>query len=129
MHHCNPVGLVGHNTSEQNTTMSEQNTSKGQDKVIAATTAKELANTPILVSVLSEPSMPDPERPRKPIFWLNMVLAIVGGVILSLIYAFSADHFDHSLKSIDDAERYLGVPVLASVPKLGRKVIRTTGGG
>ncbi len=100
-----------------------------KDKVIAATTAKELANTPILVSVLSEPSMPDPERPRKPIFWLNMVLAIVGGVILSLIYAFSADHFDHSLKSIDDAERYLGVPVLASVPKLGRKVIRTTGGG
>jgi capsular polysaccharide biosynthesis protein len=68
------------------------------------------------------------DKPVKPIMLLNMILAVVGGFILSLIYAFSADHFDHSLKSIDGAERYLGVPVLASVPKLGRRMIRAKGG-
>ena len=95
-----------------------------KDKVISAAAARELANTSILVTVLGEPSMPDPSRPRRPIMWLNLLFAGFGGLILALVYAFTADHFDHSLKSIDDAERYLGVPVLASVPKLGRNVIR-----
>jgi capsular polysaccharide biosynthesis protein len=53
-----------------------------------------------------------------------MLIAVVGGLILSRVYAFLADHFDHTIKSIDDAERYLGTPVLASVPKLARPVIR-----
>jgi capsular polysaccharide biosynthesis protein len=49
-----------------------------------------------------------------------MLIAVVSGLVLGLVYAFFADHLDHSLKSIDGAERYLGTPVLASVPKLGR---------
>ena len=98
------------------------------DRVVSATTARELSNVSIMLTVLGDPSRPDPANPVKPIMLVNMILAVVGGFILSLIYAFSADHFDHSLKSIDDAERYLGVPVLASVPKLGRRIIRLKGG-
>ena len=98
------------------------------ERVVSATTAKELSNVSIMLTVLGDPSQPDPDKPVRPIMLVNMILAVVGGFILSLIYAFSADHFDHSLKSIDDAERYLGVPVLASVPKLGRRMIRTKGG-
>ncbi len=98
------------------------------ERVVNATTARELSNAAILLTILGEPSMPDPEKPVKPIMLVNVVLAVAGGFILALIYAFSADHFDHTFKGVDDAERYLGVPVLASIPKLGRRMIRAKRG-
>ncbi|MBC8372673.1 MAG: hypothetical protein H8E53_03690 [Planctomycetes bacterium] len=98
------------------------------ERVVSATTARELSSVAIMLTILGDPSQPDPDKPAKPIMLLNLILAVVGGFILSLIYAFSADHFDHSLKSIDEAERYLGVPVLTSVPKLGRRMIRAKRG-
>jgi uncharacterized protein involved in exopolysaccharide biosynthesis len=98
------------------------------DRVVSATTARDLSNVAIMLTVLGEPSQPDPTRPVKPIMLVNLILGVIGGFILSLIYAFSADHFDHSLKGIDDAERYLGIPVLVSVPKLGRRMIRAKRG-
>jgi len=94
-------------------------------EVLSAEMAKELAETPIFVSVLDPPSRPSPDRPRRPIFWLNLLIAAVGGFILAMVYAFLADHFDHSIKSIDDVERYLGVPVLASVPRIRGRIIRS----
>jgi len=98
-----------------------------RDRLSEAMTAK-LSHVSILLTILGEASQPDPGKPVKPIFLVNLILAIAGGLILSLIYAFSADHFDHSLKGVDDAERYLGVPVLISVPKLGRRIIRAKRG-
>jgi uncharacterized protein involved in exopolysaccharide biosynthesis len=99
-----------------------------KDGVMSALTAAELSSVSVTVTRLSDPSKADPDKPLKPVMLVNMILAVIGGLILALIYAFSADHFDHSLKSIDDAERYLGVPVLASIPKLGRRMIRAKGG-
>jgi len=87
--------------------------------------AENLARNPVLVSTFGDPGRPNPEDPRRPVVWLNLLLACIAGVVLSLVYAFLADHFDHTIKGIDDAERYLGTPVLGSVPKLGRKIIRT----
>jgi uncharacterized protein involved in exopolysaccharide biosynthesis len=112
-------------TAEKEAAQARYNTEK--KRVKNAMTAK-LSHVAILLTVLGDASQPDPEKPIKPIMLLNLILAVVGGFILSLIYAFSADHFDHSLKGVDDAERYLGVPVLASIPKLGRRMIRTKGG-
>ena len=93
-------------------------------RVVSAATAEKLAAKPVLVSELDAPSMPEAKDPRKPVMWINMLVAIVAAMVMSLVYAFLADHFDHSLKSIDSAERYLGVPVLASVPKINGKVIQ-----
>ena len=84
-----------------------------------------MAKTPVLVSTLGDPGRPNPDDPRRPIVWLNLLLAGVAGLVLAFVYAFMADHFDHTIKGIDDAERYLGSPVLGSVPKLGRQIIRT----
>jgi len=110
----------------QNTVMAAQELYDSEQKrTVDAATARMLAENPVLVSLLDEPSQPDPADPRRPILWLNVLIAVVGGFILALVYAFLADHFDHSIKSIDDAERYLGVPVLSSVPKLGWRIIRT----
>ena len=87
--------------------------------------AENLARNPVLVSTFGDPGRPNPKDPRRPVVWLNLLLACIAGLVLSLVYAFLADHFDHTIKGIDDAERYLGTPVLGSVPKLGRKIIRT----
>jgi uncharacterized protein involved in exopolysaccharide biosynthesis len=87
--------------------------------------AESLAEDPVLVSVVDGASTPDPNHPRRPILWLNILIACVGGLILALVYAFLADHFDHTIKSVDDAERYLGAPVVASVPKMKRRIIQT----
>ncbi|MFA6133658.1 MAG: Wzz/FepE/Etk N-terminal domain-containing protein [Phycisphaerae bacterium] len=99
-----------------------------QKRVVSAITAEKLAANPVLVTTLDEATRPDPKDPRLPIVWLNMVVGGIAALVLSLVYAFMADHFDHSIKSIDGAERYLGTVVLASVPKLGRKIIRVTRG-
>jgi len=96
-----------------------------QKRVVSAATAASLADKHVLVSVMDEPSRPSASDPRRPIVWLNILVACVGGLILALSYAFLSDYFDHTIKSIDDAERYLGAPVLASIPKLGGRIVRT----
>ena len=75
----------------------------------------------------------DKEVPRKPIEVLQvatkenhpskpnvMLLLSIGaglGLVLGLLLAFFLEYLDTSVKSLDDVERYLGVPVLAVIPK------------
>ena len=94
-------------------------------RAMEASTAEKLALNPVLVSELDRPYIPDPDKPHRPIVWLNMLIGVLGGLVLALIYAFLADHLDHAIKSVEEAERYLGAPVLASVPRLGRNIIST----
>jgi uncharacterized protein involved in exopolysaccharide biosynthesis len=96
-----------------------------QKQLFDAIRVEGLARNPILLSILDDPSRPNAEDPRRPVMWLNILIACAAGIVLALAYAFLADHFDHTLKSIDDAERYLGTPVVSSVPRLGRRIIRT----
>ncbi len=93
-------------------------------RVVSATTASQLAEQPILVSLIDGPTRPSAVDPVGPNVWLSVVVSAAGGLILAFTLAFMGDYFDHSIKSTDDAERYLGAPVLASVPKLGRGVIK-----
>ena len=102
-----------------------KNYNEEQERWLESVRAEGLARNPVLVSVLDDPSRPNPSEWRQPIIWLNILIACVAGIVLSLVYAFLADHFDHTIKSVDDAERYLGTPVLSSVPKLGKRIIRT----
>ena len=97
-----------------------------QKRLVEAKTAQQLAANPILVSEYDKPSHPNPDNPRRPIVWLNLLIAAAGGIVLSLVYAFLSDHLDHSLKSIDDAQRHVGVPVLTSIPKFRWKFIKLT---
>ena len=94
-----------------------------QKRVVSAVTAEKLAQNPVLVSTLDDATWPDPRLPRRPMVWLNLLVAALSGLVLALAYAFLADHFDHSIKSVDEAERYLGVPVLVSVPKISGRII------
>lgn len=73
------------------------------------------------VKIVSEPTTPfEPSRPRKV---LNLILAAIGGVMLSLALAFVLDYLDYGLKTPEDVEYYTGVPTLASFFNTGGKAV------
>lgn len=60
----------------------------------------------------------EPERaPAKPNTMLNLALGGILGLMFGFSLAFLLEYMDTTVKSLDDVERFLGVPVLAVVPK------------
>jgi len=57
------------------------------------------------------------ERPVTPNVTLNLVLGAVIGLIFGVGIALFLEYLDTSVKSLEDVERYLQVPVLAVIPK------------
>jgi len=58
-----------------------------------------------------------PVRPRKA---LNLAAGVLLGLLLGVGTVFFVDYLDNTIKSTDDIERYLGLPILAVVPKIRR---------
>ena len=56
----------------------------------------------------------DPVSPNVP---LNLILGAVIGLIFGVGIAFCLEYLDTSVKSLEDVERFLKVPVLAVIPK------------
>jgi len=55
--------------------------------------------------------------PSKPNVMLNMALAVVVGLIVGIGLAFFLEYLDTSVKTMEDVENFLQVPVLAVIPK------------
>ncbi|MDO4954373.1 MAG: polysaccharide biosynthesis tyrosine autokinase [Akkermansia sp.] len=55
--------------------------------------------------------------PTSPNYRLNLIVGAVLGCILGIIVAFVFDCFDTSIKTLEDAERGLGLPVLGVIPQ------------
>lgn len=74
-----------------------------------------MQNTPNLVQI--EPaSLPDkPVRPRK---LLNTVLASLGGLFMTAGGVLLKEYFDDTLKTPEEVEKILNMPVLGSIPKM-----------
>ena len=68
---------------------------------------------PVQVVNRAEPGV----RPVKPNLKLNLALSMVVGLILGLSLAFFIEYLDTSIKTMDDVERFLGISVLAVIPK------------
>lgn len=58
-----------------------------------------------------------PKQPVSPDIPFNILMGGIIGLLLGLGLAFILDHFDHTLKSVEDVERYLKMPVLGSIPR------------
>lgn len=58
-----------------------------------------------------------PKVPIKPDIVLNTLIGALIGLILSLGLAFVIDTLDHTLKSVEDVERHLDIPVLGSISR------------
>jgi succinoglycan biosynthesis transport protein ExoP len=81
----------------------------------AQTQTMELAMPRFAVSVkqVAEP----PTFPARPRVGLNLTLGALVGLVVGLGLAFFIEYLDTSVKTMDDVETLLGVPVLAIIPK------------
>jgi polysaccharide biosynthesis transport protein len=62
-----------------------------------------------------------PVRPAKPRKMLIMALALMGGFVIGCGLVIGSDLADNSIRSVDQAENYSGLSVLAAVPESKRK--------
>lgn len=58
-----------------------------------------------------------PQAPVSPKISLNLAIGAGAGLILGFIVAFLLEYFDTSVKTVEEVERSLGVPVIGVVPK------------
>lgn len=68
-----------------------------------------------------------PHQPVSPVPSRAIMLGLLGGLAAGLAFVFGADALDRSVKTVDQAEATLGLPVLAAIPetKTGEAKTRT----
>ena len=69
------------------------------------------------IKILEEPEEPEADAYVSPNWVLNMALGAVAGLVFGVGIAFALEFMDTSVKSLEDVERYLEVPVLAVIPR------------
>jgi len=68
------------------------------------------------VQVIDAATVPDePVSPRKT---LNTAVAAVVGLMAAIVLAFIFEYFDNSIRTPEDVEKHLGLPVLTIIPDL-----------
>ena len=82
-----------------------------------------IQQNPAKILEKAEPSM-YPAKPRVPAY---MAVAAVVGLLVGSALAFFIEYLDTSVKTLDDAERFLKSPVLAVIPKDVSILIKTPG--
>ncbi len=65
-----------------------------------------------------------PVRPIGPRHIFNIIVGLVIGLIGGLGIAFFIEYLDTSVKTVDDVERYLGLPVIGIIPQKVRPMIQ-----
>ncbi len=79
----------------------------------------EVPRTPVEVIDSAEP----PTRPVSPNLFLNILLSLCLGLGAGLGLAYFIEYLDTSVKTVDDVEHYLGLPVLGVIPQKVRPLI------
>jgi len=71
------------------------------------------------VTVIDKAIPPVSKISPKPIF--NMIIAAILGIVIGIFVVFLVEYMDRSIKSRDDVKKYLGLPVLGTIPETGKK--------
>ncbi len=79
--------------------------------------SKEIESKAVPESIVVHDDPVISDSPVSPNVTLNLVLGAVVGLIFGVGIAFFLEYLDTSVKSLEDVERYLQVPVLAVIPK------------
>ena len=58
-----------------------------------------------------------PRQPVSPIPSKTIIFGLLGGLAVGLAFVFGADTLDRSVRTVDQAEAVLGLPVLAAIPE------------
>ena len=81
------------------------------------------AREAVTIAKLNAASIANVDKPVSPKTLLYTIAAFLASSLLGVAFAFFLDHFDHTLRSSFEAERYLGLPVLGSIKKRGRGLV------
>lgn len=81
----------------------------------------EVPRTPVEVVEPAEP--PSEKRFVSPRIAFNIVLSVLIGVVAGVGLAFFIEYLDTSVKTVDDVERHLGLPVLGVIPQKVRSLM------
>lgn len=57
-----------------------------------------------------------PQKPVSPKKILNIAIAFILGLIISITISFALEYMDNTLKTSEDVKRYLDLPVLGTIP-------------
>lgn len=79
----------------------------------------EVPRTPVEIV---DPAEPDP-RPVSPKLLLNIVLSLLVGLGAGIGLAYFIEYLDTSVRTVDDIEQYLGLPVIGVIPQKVRPLI------
>jgi polysaccharide biosynthesis transport protein len=82
-------------------------------RLSSETMEKTMPQKPATIRDAAEP----PALPSRPKVILNVFLGVVAGLILGVGFAFFLEYLDTSVKTMDEVEKLLDLPVLAVVPK------------
>ena len=97
-----------------------RNTDPGQATAIANIMAQEFSKAVIEIKKVDSVSIVDsaviPDKPVKPNKTLNVLIAFVIGLMASVGLAFLLDYLDNTVKTSNDVETLLGIPVLGVIP-------------
>lgn len=81
----------------------------------------EVPRTPVEIIEAAEP--PPENRPVSPKLMLNILLSLVLGLAAGVGLAYFIEYLDTSVKTVDDVERHLGLPVLGVIPQKVRSLV------
>jgi polysaccharide biosynthesis transport protein len=79
----------------------------------------QVPRTPVEIVDLAEPQ----SRHVSPRFTINIVLSLVIGLMAGVGLAYFIEYLDTSVKTVDDVEQHLGLPVLGIIPQKVRPLI------
>lgn len=90
-------------------------------RVAQKTIEMEVPRTP--VEVVEPAEAPPANRYVSPRVMLNIILSIMIGLAAGVGLAYFIEYLDTSVKTVDDVERYLGLPVLGVIPQKVRSLL------
>ncbi|MEI8188240.1 MAG: GNVR domain-containing protein, partial [candidate division NC10 bacterium] len=73
----------------------------------------EIPRTPVEVVDQAEPNA----VPVSPNLFLNIIISVVVGFGAGIVLAYFLEYLDTSIKTVDDVEKSLGLPVLGAIPQ------------
>lgn len=88
-------------------------------RVLQESIKQEVPITPVEIVDVAEPI----NRPISPKIMLNVLLSVIIGIVAGVGLAFFIEYLDTSVKTVDDVERYLGLPVIGVIPQKVRPLI------
>jgi capsular exopolysaccharide synthesis family protein len=91
-------------------------------RLSSETMERTMPQTPATIRDHAEP----PTFPSRPKVILNLFLGVVAGLVLGIGFAFFLEYLDTSVKTMDEVEKLLDLPVLAVIPKRIHVLPQTT---